>query len=632
MTMPQLAAADHSTTLTSRIFLAQSKILELVGNGVELEDVLHEFCLSLEELFPDSRSCVTLIDAATHSLEVLAAPSLPEDFRQSMTGLTIGLAPGSCCAAAYGNETVISEDLETDSIWDGLKEEALAAGLGACWSTPIRGMRWAENPGEQDNVMVLGTVAFYFSQPRIAASAEIQALETAAALAGLTINTVHTNEQAGDQRFFDVVTKLPNRRVFSKQLKQTVADLDARNDKLAILVVDIDHFKEVNDTFGYAVGDFLLQSVSERLVGLRGEVDLLARFGDDEFAFLIGEVASGEDVKTIAQEVLDIVSAPYDFGGQELAISASIGGSVFPWDGEDAQTLMRNAENALVSAKKQGRGLCRMYAPTMGGYAFEKLQLKMALSYALENEELMLRFQPKVSSETHEIVGVEALTYWNHPGMGEISPIKFIPIAEETGQIIPLGEWVLRTACIQAQSWRQEYGNLTMAINISAIQFRERNFVETVSTILRETGIEPSLVELEVTESVAMNEVEKTLERLQELHDLGVQIAIDDFGTGYSSLAYLKRFPIHTLKIDKSFILNTPKDKGDLAIVKGVIALAHNLGLGVVAEGVETGEQASYLRTEGCEILQGFHFSRPVPLAAFENLLQYGFPAAPTQP
>lgn len=625
MNHPQIAVANDASTFTSRIFLAQSKILELVGSGAESGEVFAEFCVNLEDLFPDSRSCVTLLEPASHSLEVLAAPSLPETFRQSITGLTVGLAPGACCAAAYGNETVISENLQADLIWKDLRKEALAAGLGACWSTPIRGMRWAEKPGEQDHIIVLGTVALYFPQPRAASSAEIQALETAAALAGLTIHTARTKEQTGGQQFFDAVTKLPNRRMFSKQLKQTVQEMDTRNDKLAILVVDIDHFKEVNDTFGYAVGDFLLQSVSQRLVGLRGELDLLARFGDDEFAFLIGKVASGEDVKTIAQKVLDVVSAPYDFGGQELAISTSIGGSVFPWDGEDAQTLMRNAENALVSAKKQGRGLYKMYAPTMGGYAFEKLQLKMALSYALENEELMLRFQPQVSSETNTIVGVEALTYWNHPGMGEISPTKFIPIAEETGQIIPLGEWVLRTACEQAKIWRREHGDLTMAINISAIQFRERNFVETVALILTETGIKPEAVELELTESVAMNEVEKTLERLQELHDLGVKIAIDDFGTGYSSLAYLKRFPIHTLKIDRSFVLSTPKDKGDMAIVKGVIALAHNLGLEVVAEGVETAEQASYLREEGCEILQGFHFSRPVLLEAFENLLRHGF-------
>ncbi len=627
MNSPQALVTEQISALTPRIFLAQSKIQELVSSGAELPEAFAEFCESLAQIFPGSIPCITVVDTTTQSLEVLAAPQLPIEFQATINGLTVGLAPGSCCAAAYGNETVISSNLAVDLVWDGLHSEAKAAGLAACWSAPIRGVRWAEKPGEQDQTLVLGTVALYFGEVREASATEAHALETVAALAGLTIHSSRTQAQSGDQQFFDAVTELPNRRVFSKQLKQTVLEMNPRDDKLAILVVDVDHFKEVNDTFGYAVGDFLLQSVSRRLLDLRGDLDLLARFGDDEFAFLIGAVSSGEDVKTVAQKVLDTVSAPYDFGGQELRISASIGGSIFPWDGEDAQTLMRNAENALVSAKKQGRGTYRLYAPTMGGYAFEKLQLKMALGYALENEELRLRFQPKVSSKTNKIIGVEALTYWQHPGMGEVSPTKFIPIAEETGQIIPLGNWVLRTACRQAQIWRREHGDLTMAINISAIQFRERNFVETVASILAETGIAPAAVELELTESVAMNEVEKTLERLQALHDLGVQIAIDDFGTGYSSLAYLKRFPIHTLKIDKSFVLQTPQDKGDLAIVKGVIALAHNLDLEVVAEGVETAEQASYLRKEGCEVLQGFHFSRPVPLDAFERLLRYGFPA-----
>ncbi|MDH3255613.1 MAG: GGDEF domain-containing phosphodiesterase, partial [Acidobacteriota bacterium] len=307
-------------------------------------------------------------------------------------------------------------------------------------------------------------------------------------------------------------------------------------------------------------------------------------------------------------------------------VSASIGGSLYPWDGEDAQTLLKNAENALYTAKKQGRGHYRLYAPTMGGYAFEKLQLKMALGYAIENNELEVNYQPKIGAESNEMIGAEALTYWNHPGLGQVSPVKFIPLAEETGLIIPLGEWVLETACRQLKRWRDAGRVLTMAVNISAIQFRERNFVNMVGKTIREAGIEPATLELEVTESVAMHEVEKTLERMNELRDLGVQIAIDDFGTGYSSLAYLRRFPIHTLKIDKSFVLKTPQEKEDQAIVKAVIALAHYLGLQVVAEGVETAEQVSYLREEGCEILQGFFFSRPVPAAKLERLFHSGFP------
>jgi diguanylate cyclase (GGDEF)-like protein len=608
--------------LGSKILLAQSRILQKVTHGGNLEEGLEAFCRSIQEVFAGANCCVMLIDQQKQTLRVAAAPDLPRSLVEALEGITIGLAPGSCSAASYNNETVISSSLGDDPIWEGMREDAQSGGVNACWSTPIRGVRWAEGPHDHDEVRVLGTVALYFNEAREPSNVELQALELAAALAGLTINTARTQAQISREQLYDSVTELPNRKVFTQQLKQVVREMTPQDHKLGILLIDIDHFKEVNDTFGFAVGDFLLQSVAGRLLELRAKTDILARFGDDEFVFLISEVDNSEDVKAVAAKILEAVSAPYDFDGQQLGVSVSIGGSLYPWDGEDAQTLLKNAENALYTAKKQGRRHYRLYAPTMGGYAFEKLQLKMALGYAIENQELEVAYQPKVDSRSFQVVGAEALTYWNHPGLGQVSPTKFIPLAEETGLIIPLGEWVLRTACKQLHAWQSRGHDLTIAVNISAIQFRERNFVETVSKIILEAGIDPATLELEITESVAMNEVEKTLERMTELKQLGVQIAIDDFGTGYSSLAYLKRFPIHTLKIDRSFVMKTPQDKEDQAIVKAVIALAHILGLQVVAEGVETQEQATYLRSEGCEFLQGFHFSRPVPPQQLERLFQ----------
>jgi diguanylate cyclase (GGDEF)-like protein len=612
--------------LSSRILLAQNQILQRIVQGGSLSEGLAFFCKGVEEAVPGSRCCVTLLNQTDKTLKVVAAPRLPAAFVEAVDQITIGLGPGSCSAAAYNNETIVSADMKADSEWEGMRERVLESGLAACWSCPIRGVRWAEEPSGHDEVRVLGTVALYFEQTRTPSDTELQALEIGAALAGMTINTARTQESIGRQKLYDSVTELPNRKLFTQQLKQVLRQVNPQEHKLGILLVDLDHFKEVNDTFGYAVGDFLLQSVAGRLLALRRKTDILARFGDDEFSYLIAEIRDTEDMKAIAAEALEAVSAPHDFGGQKLAVSASIGGSLYPWDGEDAQTLLRNAENALYTAKKQGRGHYRLYAPTMGGYAFEKLQLKMALGHALENQELEVYYQPKVASSDHRIVGAEALTYWNHPGMGQIDPGRFIPLAEETGLIIPLGEWVLRAACRQAKKWRQA-GNLdlSVSVNISAIQFREREFVESVDAILREAEISPSALELEVTETVAMHEVEKTLERMKELKNLGVQIAIDDFGTGYSSLAYLKRFPIDTLKIDKSFVLKTPQDKEDIAIVKAVIAVAHYLGLEVVAEGVETIEQAKYLRDEGCETLQGYHFSRAVTSKDLSRLLKFGF-------
>ncbi len=611
--------------LPSELLLGQNRILNLVARGIHLDQVLTEFCHVLEYSIPDARCCVMLFNPADTTLVVGAAPSLPVEFRNSINGLTVGSAPGACSAAAHRNEIVITPSMATDPEWEGLRQKVLESKLAACWSAPIRGVRWAADQRERDEVWVLGTVAFYYDGPRSPTTRELRVLEMTSALASLAINTARTHEKLGRQGLYDSVTGLPNRKVFTEKLKESLDPVTPHDDKLAVLLLDLDHFKEVNDTFGYAVGDFLLRSVAERLVAYRRPSDMLARFGDDEFVFLVGEISRNDDIKEISKQILSAVAEPYDFSGQQLAVSASLGASLYPWDGEDAQTLLRNAENALYAAKQQGRNRFRLYAPTMGGYAFEKLQLKMALGYAVENQELEVLYQPKVRSEDGAIVGAEALIYWNHPGEGQLSPGRFIPLAEDSGLILPIGDFVLKTACSQVESWRRAgLDHMSVAVNISAIQFRERSFVEKIGAILERTGLAPQALELEITETIAMTEVEQTMRRMTELEQLGVRIAIDDFGTGYSSLAYLKRFPIHTLKIDKSFILKLPADKENLAIVKAVIALATNLGLDIVAEGVETAEQASVLKQHGCELLQGFHFSRPVSADEFYRLARLG--------
>jgi diguanylate cyclase (GGDEF)-like protein len=340
--------------LSSRILLAQNQILQRIVQGGSLSEGLAFFCKGVEEAVPGSRCCVTLLNQTDKTLKVVAAPRLPAAFVEAVDQITIGLGPGSCSAAAYNNETIVSADMKADSEWEGMRERVLESGLAACWSCPIRGVRWAEEPSGHDEVRVLGTVALYFEQTRTPSDTELQALEIGAALAGMTINTARTQESIGRQKLYDSVTELPNRKLFTQQLKQVLRQVNPQEHKLGILLVDLDHFKEVNDTFGYAVGDFLLQSVAGRLLALRRKTDILARFGDDEFSYLIAEIRDTEDMKAIAAEALEAVSAPHDFGGQKLAVSASIGGSLYPWDGEDAQTLLRNAENALYTAKKQG--------------------------------------------------------------------------------------------------------------------------------------------------------------------------------------------------------------------------------------------------------------------------------------
>ncbi len=623
ITPPPAAASED---LASELLSAHRRLLDGIGEKTHLSALLQQFCTTLDEAIAPACSCVMLYQPAERILNVGAAPGLPADFRRAIDGLTAGLAPGSCSAAVHRNEVVVSHDIATDPLWNGLQGPAVAAGFRASWSLPIRSLQWADSPGQDDRVRVVGTVAIYLCRQRSPTAQEIKLLDITSALAGLAINSARTQAKVGERQLYDALTGLPSRSLFFDQLKEALADLSPHENKMALLRLDLDHFKEVNETFGYAVGDFLLRSVAERLVALRGGTDLLARFGDDEFIYLIRDLPRDDDVRHLAEGILSELSRPHDFGGEELAVSASLGASVYPWDGEDAQTLLRNAENALHAAKRQGRNRIRLYAPTLGGSGFEKLQLKLALGYAVENRELELLYQPKLRSDSGEISGVEALVYWNHPTQGRISPGKFIPLAEESGLIMPIGAWVLKTACAQMQGWRRQgYRHLTVAVNISALQFREVGFKDTVSTILANTGLAPEALELEITETVAMTDVDKTMERLEALRDLGLRISIDDFGTGYSSLAYLQRFPIHTLKLDRSFIMGLPENKENRAIVKAVIAMARYMGLELVAEGVEGEGEADILRGEGCELLQGHHFSRPVPAGELERMLQRGF-------
>jgi diguanylate cyclase (GGDEF)-like protein len=617
-------AADGD--LASELLSAHRGLLDCVGEKTHLSGLLQQFCVTLDKAIAPVRSCVMLYQPTERTLNVGAAPGLPAEFRRALDGLTAGLAPGSCSAAAHRNDLVVSRDLAIDPLWEGLRDAAVEAGFKASWSLPIRSLQLASSPGEDDEVRVVGTVALYLPDQRSPTAQEIKLLDITGALAGLAINAARTQEKVGEHQLYDALTGLPSRSLFFDQLKEALAGLSPHENKMALLRLDLDHFKEVNETFGYAVGDFLLQSVAKRLVARRRGTDLVARFGDDEFIYLIRELPRDDDVRQLAEEILGELSQPHDFGGEKLAVSASLGASVYPWDGEDAQTLLRNAENALHAAKRLGRNRIRLYAPTLGGSGFEKLQLKLALGYAVENHELELLYQPKLRSDTGEIAGIEALTYWNHPTLGRLSPSRFIPLAEESGLILPIGEWVLQSACAQVHGWRRQgFRHLTVAVNISALQFRELGFKDTVSTILATTKLEPEALELEITETVAMTDVDKTMERLDALQKLGLRISIDDFGTGYSSLAYLQRFPIHTLKLDRSFIIGLPENRENRAIVKAVIAMARYMGLELVAEGVEGEGEAEILREEGCELLQGFHFSRPASAAKMEELLHRGY-------
>lgn len=429
--------------------------------------------------------------------------------------------------------------------------------------------------------------------------------------------------------YYDGLTGLPNRLLFQERLNQALAQARRQNHQAAVFLLDLDRFKVINDSLGHAVGDQLLKTIAERLHMRFKEVDTVARLGGDEFALVLSDLTETTEVSAIAEVLLEEISRLIVVGSHDLVITPSIGISAFPADGADGITLLRNAEAALTRAKAERNGY-QFYAPTMNASSAEWLTLESHLRKAEDRGELFLQYQPQLDSKTGAVVGVEALVRWQHPEKGLISPGTFIPLAEATGLIVPISEWVLRTACLQNVAWqRMGLPPIRMAVNLSGRHLKQHaELVRLVAATLEETGLESRFLELELTESILMEDVEATIQTLSDLNDLGVTLSIDDFGTGYSSLSYLKRFPIDTLKIDQAFVREITTDEGDAAIVKAVIALAHSLGLTVIAEGVETADQLAFLRQEGCDELQGYFFSRPLKRDDLTNFLQTRAPSS----
>lgn len=413
---------------------------------------------------------------------------------------------------------------------------------------------------------------------------------------------------------YDSLTGLPNRYFFQNRLERAIGRAERSGDQLALLFLDLDLFKKVNDSLGHQVGDLLLQKVAKRLSGIFRSVDTVARFGGDEFVIILEQISSTENVARTAQKVLSALEQPFVIDEQFFYISASIGISLYSLNTDDVESLQKRADVAMHSAKDKGRNNYQFYSSEMDDRAHELLLLENDLRRALENDQLLLHYQPQLDLSSKQIIGLEALVRWRHPDKGMISPADFIPLAEDTGLIIPIGEWILRKACAQSRAL-QEAGvpPLRMCVNISMRQFKAPGFPELVALILRETGIDSKLLELEITESIAMENVSETISRLTILKDMGVRLAIDDFGTGYSSLSYLKCLPITTIKIDKAFVDDILTDEYDSALVKAIQAVAQSLSLEVVVEGVETKEQMQVLCKLECKLMQGFLFSRPLP-------------------
>jgi diguanylate cyclase (GGDEF)-like protein/PAS domain S-box-containing protein len=423
----------------------------------------------------------------------------------------------------------------------------------------------------------------------------------------------------------DVVTNLPNRLLLNDRITQSIALARRQNKPIAVIFLDLDRFKYINDSLGHAAGDKLLQSVSKRLLTEVRASDTVSRQGGDEFVILLSEITRPEDAATSAAKILASLNAPHTIGGQDLHINGSIGISVYPGDGDDAETLIKNADTAMYHAKEKGRNNFKFFKADMNLKAVERQSLEVKLRRALEREEFLLHYQPKVNLVTGEITGVEALIRWYQPDQGLVPPSQFVPVAEDCGLIVEIGHWVLREACRQAREW-QDAGLpfKRISVNVSAAEFRSKGFVAGVRTILRDTGLDARYLDLELTEGVLMQNAESTGAVLRNLKAMGLHLAVDDFGTGYSSLSYLQQFPMDVLKIDQSFVHRITGDPDDSPIVSAIIDMGKNLKQRVIAEGIETQEQLEFLQARHCAEGQGYLFSRPVPAEQLAHLLEVG--------
>lgn len=425
----------------------------------------------------------------------------------------------------------------------------------------------------------------------------------------------------------DALTGLPNRHLLQDRIEQALVHDTRHHRQMAVLFIDLDHFKTINDSLGHDIGDLLLKAVAKRLSACVRNEDTVARQGGDEFIVVLNSIAESLDAAKVAQKILDAMIRPYHIHKNELHIGGSIGIAVFPDDGTNAEELLKNSDVAMYYAKENGRNNYQFFTDELNKSAHERHTLGLDLRYALERDELVLYYQPVMDMPDQQLYSVEALLRWRHPEHKLISPDKFISLAEETGLIIPIGEWVIKTVCTQIKTWQnQGYIVPRVAINLSGRQFRDKDLTKNIARILNETGVEAEYITLEITESMLIDNIEKVVETLKCLSEMGIHISIDDFGTGYSSLSYLKRFPIHTLKIDRTFVRDIVTDKNDRTIVAAIIAMAHSLEMDVIAEGIETEEQLNLLIAQKCDHYQGYYFSRPVPVSEIESILKKFIP------
>jgi diguanylate cyclase (GGDEF)-like protein/PAS domain S-box-containing protein len=609
-----LAADITERTRTEQLELERRNFLETITQNQPLDESLNHLVRILENQLSGALCSILLAKPGRYSQ--VAASTFGRDIVTALEGWRLEEIPYALGISGSEQEIAFINNIAGLSSAGELRQWALTLGLKSCWSVPVM---------DHSGALVSLIVVFFRDdcQPH---HRDRGRLEMARDMASIAIKHSQLTDRLSYQAQHDALTGLPNRFLLEDRLEQAIAYANRHESQLAILIVDLDGFKYVNDTVGHQCGDQVLIEVSQRLRSIIRKTDTLARIGGDEFCLLINDLNKSGDSFQVARTCLDILRKPLMIAEHEYTISASIGISCYPEHGVEPEVLQQNADIAMYHAKFNGKNGFQVFTPEINAHLHERLELMGDLRHALQNDELHLDYQPQFIADG-QLIGFEALLRWKHPKRGMIMPDKFIPIAEETGLIVPLGNWVLDQACRQLAIWhRSGHPDLRVAVNVSTLQFERQDWMETISDSLRRTGIPPSCLELELTESVIMKNCERAAGRLTELRALGVRSAIDDFGTGYSSLKYLQNLPIDTLKIDQSFVRNLDPSahvqSANGAIVQAIVTLAQQLGLRVVAEGVETHEELEVLRRLGCDFVQGYLFSRPMSVEQCDQFLR----------
>lgn len=612
--MKTIQRHNNKISANQRINNYRNGILELMVQSTPLSEILQAITKSAEKEFDNIKCSISLVEEHSQRLIIGAAQSLPKFYIDAIEGLPIAEGVGSCGTSAFRAERIIVSDVTTDELWKDYRELAKAANIGACWSEPIINSK----------NKVVGTFSIYHEQKTKPNNKIFSMIELFAQMASIAIEREHATQLIWKQANFDNLTQLPNRHMMLEHLQFALKNCQRNNNKMAVIFLDMDHFKDINDTLGHEFGDLLLIEIAKRIQRKIRQNDTVARLGGDEFVVLLTELTDVHGIERIIQALLHELSQPYLLKEEVVHSSASIGITIFPDDAMDIDTLLRNADQAMYGAKAVGRNNYHYFTDSMRESAVKRMSLINDLRCAISNQELFLVYQPIVCLDTGRIVKAEALIRWQHPERGIVSPLDFIPLAEETGLIIEISNWIFKQVSHDIVKWREQYNpELQISINTSPRQYKINDGnIDTWLNWIIEDGLDPKAIAFEITENLLMQSQAELEGVLKDIREAGIELSIDDFGTGYSSFSYLREFQTNYVKIDKSFVQKMSIGSSDMALCEAIIVMAQKLDIKVIAEGIETKEQQQLLKEIGCEYGQGYLISKPVIAEEFTKTLE----------